>query len=64
MNSKRLNVRVGNYIYTVNIIPPMWKGDTWLVSFKNPDIDDFSQSWPVTAKDVIEYIKEEYPERV
>ena len=57
MNSKRLNVRVGSYIYTVDIIPVLNK---WLAIFKNPDIDSFSQSWPVTAKDVIEYIKEEY----
>lgn len=62
--SNRLNVRVGNYIYTVDVLPPLFKGGTWLASFKNPDIDSFSQSWPVTAKDVIEYIKEEYPERV
>ena len=62
MKSKRLNVRVGNYIYTVSIIS--LHGGRWLVSFKNPDIDSFTQSWSVTAKDVIEYIKEEYPERV
>lgn len=62
MNSKRINVRVGNYIYTVDVLSlPSGK---WLASFKNPNIDSFTQSWPVTAKDVIEYIKEEYPERV
>lgn len=61
MKNKRLNVRVGNYIYTVDIIPIP---GGWLASFKNPDIDSFTQSWSVTAKDVIEYIKEEYPERV
>lgn len=62
--SKRLNVRVGNYIYTVDILPPMYKGDTWLASFMNPDIDNFTQTWPITKKDIVEFIKEEYPERV
>lgn len=61
---KHINVRVGNYIYTVDILPPLWQGDTWLASFMNPDIDSFTQTWPITKKDVVEYIKEEYPERV
>lgn len=64
MVTKRINVRVGNYIYTVDIIPPMYKGDTWFARFMNPDIDNFKQDWPITKKDIIEFIKEEYPERV
>ena len=64
MVTKRINVRVGNYIYTVDIILPMYKGDTWFARFINPDIDNFKQGWPITKKDIIEFIKEEYPERV
>ena len=64
MVTKRMNVRVGNYIYTVDVIPPMYNGDTWLARFMNPYIDNCTQTWPITKKDVIEFIKEEYPERV
>lgn len=62
MNSYRLSVRVGNYIYTVDV----WQlfSGKWYASFKNPDIDSFEQVDKVTKQDVIEYIHEEYPERV
>ena len=61
MNEYRLNVRVGNYIYTVDVCH--YYTNRWMACFRNPDIDSFTQSWPVTKKDVVEYIKEEYPER-
>ena len=60
----RLNVRVGNYIYTVDVVKSFFRKDLWIALFKNQDIDNFEQTWPVEAKDVVEYIKEEYPERV
>lgn len=60
----QLNVRVGNYIYTVDVIKSFFRENVWTAMFKNPDIDNFEQTWPVKAKDVIEYINEEYPERV
>ena len=62
--TKRLNVKVGNYIYTVDVLPPLFKGSKWFARFMNPDIDNFTQTDPITKKDIIEYIKEEYPERV
>ena len=62
--SKRLTVRVGNYIYTVDVFPPYFKDSKWFAKFMNPEIDNFAQSWPITKKDIVEYINEEYPERV
>lgn len=61
MNSYRLNVRVGNYIYTVDV----WQlfDGSWFACFKNPDIDNFEQVDKITKQDVIEYIHDEYPER-
>ena len=61
MNEYKLNVRVGNYIYTVDV--HRYCTNRWMACFRNPDIDSFTQSWPVTKKDVVEYIKEEYPEK-
>ena len=61
MNEYKLNVRVGNYIYTVDV--HHYCANKWMACFRNPDIDSFTQSWPVTKKDVVEYIKEEYPEK-
>lgn len=62
-NRKKLNVRVGNYIYTVEV-SKMLLGNKWYAHFINPDIDDFTQTEPIAKKDIVEFIHEEYPERV
>ena len=59
----RLNVRVGSYIYTVDV----WKmpiSGKWFARFKNPNIDNFEQVDKITEQDIIDFIHEEYPEKV